>query len=62
MGAARGRLGGVMITHFAVRFAERFDAPFSAFSTLVGPRKSALSVPVGFAENSTPPWDFPALS
>lgn len=46
---------------FVSRFAERFDAPFSAFSSLVGPWKSALSVPVGFAENPTPPWDFPAL-
>ena len=50
------------VSRFAERFAERFDAPFSAFSSLVGPWKSALSVPVGFAENSTPPWDFPALS
>ena len=49
------------VSRFAERFAERFDAPFSAFSSLVGPWKSALSVPVGFAENTTPPRDFPAL-
>ena len=46
---------------FVSRFAVRFDAPFSAFSSLVGPWKSALSVPIGFAENPPPPRDFPAL-